>query len=138
MYLDRLDGRITPAFFDSKSKEWTDQQKQIEAQMKQLATTGLRSASEAVQIMKSVSDACRRFEDSQSQEQGAIAATLLENATWKAGKFESSWKSPFDNMALSNSASQTKERQKPGSGQDFDIWLPKERTFEWNLQSDSP
>ena len=138
MYLDRLDGRITAAFFDSKSKEWTDQQKQIEARVKQLATTGLRSATEAVQIMKSVSDACGSFGDAEPHDQRALTASLLENATWKAGKFESSWKSPFDVLALSNSASQTKERQKPGSVQDFDIWLPKERTFEWNLQSDSP
>jgi hypothetical protein len=30
MYLDRLDGRITAAFFDEKSTEWRDEQKQIE------------------------------------------------------------------------------------------------------------
>src|SRR5215472_6229444 len=51
MYLDRLDGRITAAFFDEKSKEWREQQKQVEARMAQLASVGLRSAREAVQIM---------------------------------------------------------------------------------------
>jgi hypothetical protein len=62
MYLDRLDGRITAAYYDEKSKEWRDQQKQIEGRMAKLATTGLRSASEALQAMKSGSDACGSFE----------------------------------------------------------------------------
>ncbi len=58
MYIDRLDGRITAAFFDQKSKVWRDQLKQIEVRMAELATTGLRSSTEAVQTMKSVSEAC--------------------------------------------------------------------------------
>jgi hypothetical protein len=42
IYLDRLDGRITPAFFDEKSKAWRDRQKEVEVRMAQLATAGLR------------------------------------------------------------------------------------------------
>ncbi len=124
MYLDRLDGRISAEFFDQKSSEWRAQLKQIEARMAQLATTGLRSATEAVQIMKLVSDACGGYQDAEPQYKRALAAELMQNATWKAGKFESSWKSPFDKMALSNSVSRTKGREKSGSGQDFEIWLP--------------
>ena len=130
MYLDRLDGRITAAFFDEKSKEWRARQKEIEARMAQLATTGLRSATEAVEIMRNVSDACAGFEGAEPQHQRAMAAALLENATWKAGKFESAWKSPFDILALSNSVSQTKEKERSGSGQDFEIWLPERYTKE--------
>jgi hypothetical protein len=61
MYLDRLDGRISAEFFDEKSKAWREQQKQIEVRMNQVTATGLRSAAEAVQIMKSVSHACAGF-----------------------------------------------------------------------------
>jgi hypothetical protein len=74
-------------------------------------------------MMKSVSDACAGLDGTEPQRQRAIAATLMENPTWKAGKFESSWKSPFDKMALSNSVSQTKEREKSGSGQEIEILL---------------
>jgi hypothetical protein len=92
--------------------------------MGQLATAGLRSASEALQIMKSVSDACGTFEEAPPQQQRGLVSALLQNATWKVEKFESTWKSPFDKMAFSNSVSQTKEREKPGSGQEVEIWLP--------------
>jgi hypothetical protein len=77
----RLDGD----FFDEKSKEWRDQQKQVEEQMAQVSTTGMRSATEAVQTMKAVSDACAGFEQAQPQQQRFIATALLKNATWKAG-----------------------------------------------------
>jgi hypothetical protein len=125
MYLDRLDGRTTAEFFDAKSKQWREQQKQIETQMAQLATTATRSSAEAVQIMMSVSQACGVFIDAQPQQQRATVTALLQNATWKAGKFESSWRSPFDKMALSNSVNQREEREKSGSGQKIEIWLPK-------------
>ena len=123
MYLDRLDGRISAEFFDEKSRMWRQEQKQIEARMAQLTTTGLRSATEAVQMMKSVSEICIGFGDAQPQRQRALATALMDKATWKAGKFESAWKSPFDKMALSNSVSRSKEREKPGSGQEIEIWL---------------
>ena len=124
MYLDRLDGRITAAFFDEKSKERRDQEKQVEAQLARLATSGLRSAPEALQILQSVSDACDSFAEAPPHQQRTLAVALLKNATWKAGKFESSWKSPFDVLALSNSASQAKEREKGVSGREIEIWLP--------------
>jgi hypothetical protein len=123
MYIDRLDGRITASFYDEKSKEWRDQQKQIDGRMAQLATGGVRSAREALQIMRSVSDACAGFGEAEPKHQRAIANALLENPTWKGGKFESAWQSPFDILALSNSASQRNERDKSGSGLKTEIWL---------------
>jgi site-specific DNA recombinase len=133
MYLDRLDGRITAEFFDEKSKEWRHQQKQIEARIAELATTGMRSRSAALEQMKSVSALCAGFSDAAPKQQRALAAALMQNATWKAGEFESSWKSPFDKMALSNSVSQTKEREKIGSGRKTEIWLPKKPSFQLPL-----
>ena len=38
--------------------------------------------------MQIVSEVCATFEDEQPQQQRAIASALLQNATWKAGKFE--------------------------------------------------
>jgi len=94
MYLDRLDGRVTAEFFDQKSKQWREEQKQVEARMAQLATTQLRSAAEALQIIRSVSYACGSFSAQQPQPQRAIASALMQNATWKAGQFEWVLKAP--------------------------------------------
>jgi DNA invertase Pin-like site-specific DNA recombinase len=126
MYLDRLDGRITAEFFDQKSKEWREHLKQIDGRIEQLVTSDIRSRSEALKTMKAVSAACDAFGGAQPQQQRALATALMQNPTWKAGKFESTWKSPFDKMALSNSVSGTKEREKTGSGQEIENWLPKQ------------
>ena len=123
MYIDRLDGRISAEFFDEKANEWREHQKMIDVRLAQLSTTGLRSATEALQIMTSVSEACAGFAEAPPQQQRALAAAVMQNATRKAGKFESSWKSPFDKMALSNSVSRTNIREKTGSRRDFEIWL---------------
>ena len=74
MYLDRLDGRISADFFDQKSKEWREQQKRVEARIAQWTTTGLRSATEAIQMMKDVSDTCAGFEAAEPQRQRANVA----------------------------------------------------------------
>jgi hypothetical protein len=126
MYVDRLDGRITAAFYDEKAKEWGEQQKQIEARMAQLRTPELRSAKEALQIIRSVSDACSSFEQNQPQQQRAIVSAVMQQATWKSGQFEWALKTPFQILAHSNSVSRTKEREKPGSGQEIEIWLHKQ------------
>jgi hypothetical protein len=123
MYLDRLDGRITAEFFDKKSKEWRHQQKQIEARIADLTTTGMLSRSAALEQMKSVSALCAGFSDAEPKQQRALATALMQNATWKAGEFESSWKSPFDKVVFSNYVSRTKEREKIRSGQKTEIWL---------------
>jgi DNA invertase Pin-like site-specific DNA recombinase len=128
MYMDRLDGRITPEFFDAKSKQWRDQQREVEMRMKQLESTTLRTATEAVEIMRSLSDACSSFMDKPAGEQQALATALMQRATWKAGKFEMTLKEPYQILAHSNSVSQSREREKPGSGQEIEIWLPESNT----------
>jgi DNA invertase Pin-like site-specific DNA recombinase len=129
MYLDRLDGRITAEFFDANSKQWRDQQKEVEIRMKQLETTALRTATKAVEIMRSLSDACSTFADQESLQQRALASALMQRATWKAGKFEMTLKEPYQILAHSNSVSQRKEREKPGSGQEIENWLPETNPY---------
>ena len=70
-----------------------------------------------------MSDACGTFESQQPTKQRAIASALIQKATWKAGKFDAVLAAPFDKLAHSNSVSQRREREMPGSEYDFEIWL---------------
>lgn len=78
MYLDRLDGRISAALYDSKSQQWLEEQKQIELRMRQLETAPIRTAAEAVQIIRSVSDTCRTFQHQPAEQQRTLAASVME------------------------------------------------------------
>jgi hypothetical protein len=124
MYLDRLDGRITATFFDEKSKEWREQQKQIEARMAQLQTTELRSAMEAVQIMKSVSDACGLFQKHQPQQQRAIVSSLMEKGDLEGRKVQVGSENALSDFGALELCKPL-QRGKPRSGQEIEIWLPK-------------
>ena len=86
MYIDRPDGRISAGFFDEKSKDWQEQQKQVEARIAQLATTGLRSATGAVQIMATLSAASASFSDGQPQQQRVCAEAAVPDADRSALK----------------------------------------------------
>jgi hypothetical protein len=129
MYMDRLDGRISAAFFDAKSKQWRQDQKQIHERIQMLKATELMTAARAVEIVRGVSEACAGFETAKADRQRELTMALLQNATWKAGQFESALKSPFDKLAHSNSVSQRREREKPGLAQEIEIWLPKRNAF---------
>ncbi len=129
MYMDRLDGRISAAYFDEKSAEWHERRRQIEQQLQQMQATRLGTATEALQAMRAASDACAEFAQKQPQQQRALVSSVMQQATWKAGKFELTLKSPYQILANSNSVSRSKEREKPGSGQEIEIWLPVVDTF---------
>jgi hypothetical protein len=83
--------------------------------MKQLENTALRTATEAVALVRSLSHACSAFGDQASQKPRAIMSALMQKATWKAGKFEMTLKGPCQIWAHSNSVSQSREREKPGA-----------------------
>jgi site-specific DNA recombinase len=92
MYLDRLDGRISASFYDQMSTPRREQQKQIEARIAQLQTMKLRTATEAVQIIRSVSDGCGLFESQQPPQQRAIASALMQKRSGRPGRSSGSSK----------------------------------------------
>jgi len=65
-HIERLHGRINAAFFDVMSGEWRRQLRELKAQMEQATTTGLRSATEAVSLMRQVGEASVGFDDQPS------------------------------------------------------------------------
>jgi hypothetical protein len=79
MYMDRLDGRISAAFFDAKSEQWRLDQKQIHERIQTLQSTELMTAARAVEIVRGVSEACAGFEMAKSRPAaGARGGTVAE------------------------------------------------------------
>jgi hypothetical protein len=87
--------------------------------------------------IRSVSDACGSFQERQPQQQRALVSSLMEKAIWKARKFEWILKTPFQILAHSNFVSQSKKREEPGSGQETEIWLPKNASINGPLKNAS-
>jgi hypothetical protein len=99
----------------------------------QMKSASLRSATEAVQIMRSVSEVCAGFEDQPQTQQRSIASTMLKRATWQNGELRTVLVEPYAALQHSNSTSRSKETVKVGSGQEIDNWLPGKLGFQLPL-----
>ena len=95
MYLDRLDGRIDAAFFDRATAEWRREQRQIQARMEQVKTTGLRSYTEAVGSMRAVSEAAGQFLEAPASDQRKLLQTLVKAASWQGGELRIVLEEPY-------------------------------------------
>jgi site-specific DNA recombinase len=123
MYEDKLDGRISSEQFDRKAKETRSKQQALRAKMSQHQTgsTDLRAG---FNMMRLTSIACREFERRNSREQRKLLELVIDGASWRGARLESTLHEPFRTLACSNSGSETKSGGKGASKPQLSDWLP--------------
>ena len=97
MYEDKLDGRISSEQFDRKAKDTRSKQQALRAKMSQHQTdaTDLRAG---FNMMRLTSIACREFERQNAREQRKLLELVIDGASWKDGRLESTLHEPFRTM----------------------------------------
>jgi hypothetical protein len=125
MYLDKLDGRITTAFYDEKATSWRQEQAVLSRRITELRTTS-RNYNDAISAIETTSSLCRQFPTQTPPEQRRALKMLVEKATWKDGRLETTLRTPFEQLRVSNSATTTKHGKNGASGQEMKNWLPKQ------------
>jgi hypothetical protein len=123
MYEDKLDGRITPEQFDRKAKDTRSKQQALRTRISEHQTNGtdLRAG---FNMMRFTSIACREFERQNSRERRKLLELVVAGAVWKDGQLDVTLHEPFRTLALSNSASATKQKREATSQIEFEKWLP--------------
>jgi DNA invertase Pin-like site-specific DNA recombinase len=130
LYMDRLDGRINPAFYDAKAGEFRAQQQAILRKIEQIRSSST-PVEDALNLMQLTSQAATLFRQQNGHEQRRLLRTLVKNAAWQGGELRLEFEEPFEILRGSNRANHTKEMQITGSGRDSEIWLPDQfRTFD--------
>jgi hypothetical protein len=124
LYTDRLDGRITPSFYDAKAGEFRAQQQAILRKIDQIQATAPVPVEGVLDMMRLTSKAATLFCQQNGHEQRRLLRTLVKNAAWQGGELRLEFEEPFEILRGSNRANRTKEMQMPGSGRDSEIWLP--------------
>jgi hypothetical protein len=123
MYLDKLDGRITAVFYDAKAAAWRDEEAKLRRRI-----TELRAASQnfesAIRAIEETSQVCKAFPTQPATEQRRLLKILVDSATWKGGEFDTTLRTPFQKLRLSNRANQTNEKGKGVDGAEIKNWLP--------------
>ena len=122
LYEDRLDGRIAPEFFDQKAAEVREQQERLRHQLAEYREAQLAPAREALDLMGLTSRACELFLEQPSVEQRKLVGLITQKATWQDGELRMQFREPFEQLRLSNSATQTNESPVGGGGALFEIW----------------
>lgn len=123
MYLDKLDGRITSVFFDEKATAWRLEQAKLQARIHDLQQQ-TQSYDDAITAVETTSKLCTAFPTQPPSEQRRLLQLLIENASWKDGKFEATLKTPFQKLRDSNRGSQTNDRGNADGGTEIKNWLP--------------
>ena len=83
MYLDKLDGRITAAFYDEKATLWRQEQAKLQSRIVELKTAK-RNFENAIHAIEETSAWCKAFPTQPSVEQRRLLRILVDRATWKA------------------------------------------------------
>lgn len=104
MYLDKLDGRIDTAFFDSKSAEWRAEQDRLLRDVATHQAANQTYIEEGVQLLQLAHRAHDLFERQEPAEKRRLLNFLLSNCAWKTGVLTAEYRQPFDMLALAREA----------------------------------
>lgn len=124
MYLDKLDGRIDTAFFDSKSAEWRSEQDRLLRGVATHQAANETYIEEGVQLLQLAHRAHDLFERQEPAEKRRLLNFLLSNCVWKDGVLTANYRQPFDMLALARQAAGDQVGESAAEKGSFENWLP--------------
>ncbi len=126
MYVDKLDGKISEAFFEGKAGAWREEQKKILAKMEALQNASQTYIEEGIQLLELAQNAGFLFMKQSAHEKRRLLNFLVSNCIWKDGLLTVQFKQPFDTLAEFISdldSNESLESEKTGG---FEKWLPEQ------------
>ena len=124
MYLDKLDGRIATAFFDSAPAEWRAGQDRVLRDVATHHAANQTYIEEGVQLPQIAQRAHELFESREPAEKRGLLNLLLSNCIWKAGVLTAEYRQPFDMLALAREAGRGDDTASGTENGQFGNWLP--------------
>ena len=124
LYNDRLDGRISPTFYDQKAAEIHGQQQAILRKIEEITSSEPAPVQEAVDFMRLASNAAALFVQQDGHEQRRLLRTLLKSAAWQNSELRVEFEEPFQTLRDSNRLSKTKDEEIGMKKPETEIWLP--------------
>lgn len=126
MYVDKLDGNISQAFFDEKAGQWREEQKRILAKIESLQQASQSYINEGVQLLELAQNAYVLFVKQPAHEKRRLLNLLVSNCIWKDGVLTVEFKQPFDMLSkfIMNANEEDALGSQKTSG--FEKWLPEQ------------
>ena len=112
-YEDKLDGRISAAFFDQKSGEWRAEQERIERSIQDHRQADQSYMEEGLALLELAGRAADLFEKQEPREKRRLLDFVLSNSTWADGVLTPEFRQPFD--LLADAAATAREEKSAGT-----------------------
>lgn len=113
LFDDRLEGRITGAFYDQKAAQIESQQTKPHRATVELDSATLPPLTNAVALARLTRHADTVFRDQQEPEQRKLLAMVLKNSSWKDGQLQANLFEPFERVRCSNRTTGNRFNQLP-------------------------
>ncbi len=123
MYLDKLDGRITSEFFDSKSGEWRNEQDKILRQIEAHKKADQSYMEKGIQLLELAQRSVILYEKQEMREKRKILNFVVSNSIWKDGKLSVNFRKPFDLLAVTKQKSQEVNPGSSCENSNFENWM---------------
>jgi site-specific DNA recombinase len=124
MYVDKLDGKVESAFFESMSAEWRAEQDRCLREIERHQAADRSYLEEGVRLLELARKAQGLFEKQEPREKRRLLNFLVSNCTWKGGQLVADLRQPFELLAETTAiAAQAVAGNRPNSAS-TEIWLP--------------
>ena len=124
MYVDKLDGRITTAYFEDKSGEWRGERGEVRRKIEAHERTNQDYMEDGIQLLELADRAYELYCRQPPEEQRKLVNCVFSNATWANGVLSLVYRPAFDLIAHSNREYARKHAVSGAVEAEFDIWLP--------------
>jgi len=117
MYLDKLDGRVSAAFYDRKSAEWRAEQERLQAAIEDHRQANRTYIDAGVRLLELASRARELFLKQGPAEKRRLLQFVVSNSTWRDRRLSISYRPPFDLIVdgISQAAKNGRRDQPNGS-----------------------
>jgi site-specific DNA recombinase len=95
-YLDKLDGKITEAFWETKSSEWNQEEQQIRMALDGLEQQSPEKVLSRIRILELANKAYFLYVKQQPAEKAKLLRIVLSNCKIDAASVEPTYRKPFD------------------------------------------
>jgi DNA invertase Pin-like site-specific DNA recombinase len=95
MYLDKLDGKIEPAFYERKAAEWRSQQAEIS---QQIAKQEAETAHAEIDVQQLSARAVELFALQPAEEKRKLLDFLITGCGWRSGELLPQWRMPWTSI----------------------------------------
>ena len=126
MYVDKLDGRVSEAFFDRKSDSWRRERDEILATIDRHrdGSQAARYLKDGIKLLELAQRAPILFERQPPREKRRLLGFLLSNCSWKDGALHAEFRQPFDMLAVTAEAAGGGDASRDAAEAVSKKWLP--------------